>query len=167
VIAALRKEGAATTLFWYNPNIHPFTEYVSRRDNLAAYAKTLALPLEMDDHYGLRLFVAAVSPAVDRAQRCAVCYRLRMERCAAEAKAGGFDGFSTTLLVSPWQDHDGLRAAAEGAAAKYGTVFLYRDFRPLFRQGQAAARTLGLYRQKYCGGIFSEEERYRSGASLQ
>jgi predicted adenine nucleotide alpha hydrolase (AANH) superfamily ATPase len=163
VIAALREEGAAITLFWYNPNIHPFTEYQSRRDTLAAYAKTLELPLEMDDYYGLRLFVAecyggAASPL--KKKRCAACYRLRMERCAAEAKAGGFDGFSTTLLVSPWQDHEGLRAAAEGAAAVHGTAFFYRDFRPHFRQGQAAARALGLYRQKYCGCIFSEEERY-------
>ena len=75
----------------------------------------------------------------------------------------GFTHFSTTLLVSPYQDHDGICRAAEQAAARYGVEFLYRDFRPGFRQGQAKARELGLYMQKYCGCVFSEEERYPGG----
>ena len=72
----------------------------------------------------------------------------------------GFDAFTTTLLVSPYQNHELLIQVAEEMAEKYGVKFLYRDFRPGFREGQAEARELGLYMQKYCGCVFSEEDRY-------
>jgi predicted adenine nucleotide alpha hydrolase (AANH) superfamily ATPase len=83
---------------------------------------------------------------------------MRLERTAARAAEGGFDGFSTSLLISPYQRHDAIRRLGEEAAAKFGVNFLYRDFRPLFRKGQAQARDLGLYMQKYCGCTFSLHE---------
>jgi len=67
---------------------------------------------------------------------------------------------ASTLFVSPYQNHELLRQTAEEMARRYGVAFLYRDFRPGFRQGQQEARELGLYMQKYCGCVFSEEERY-------
>ncbi|MBO5428841.1 MAG: epoxyqueuosine reductase QueH, partial [Peptococcaceae bacterium] len=73
----------------------------------------------------------------------------------------GFASFSTTLLVSPFQNHQAIIQAAEKASQKYHVTFLYRDFRPGFQDGQNKARELELYMQKYCGCIFSEEERYR------
>ena len=76
------------------------------------------------------------------------------------AKEGGFDSFTSSLFISPYQNHELLREVAERAAAEYGVTFLYRDFRPLFRAGQERARELGMYIQKYCGCVFSEEERY-------
>ena len=82
------------------------------------------------------------------------------DRAARYAAGHGFTHFSTTLLVSPYQDHEAIRRTAEALGARYGVGFLYRDFRPGFRQGQAKARELGLYMQKYCGCVFSEEERY-------
>jgi len=72
----------------------------------------------------------------------------------------GYDAFTTTLLVSPYQNHELLIEVAEEMARKYNIEFLYRDFRPGFREGQAEARELGLYMQKYCGCVFSEEDRY-------
>lgn len=72
----------------------------------------------------------------------------------------GYDAFTTTLLVSPYQNHDLLIQVAEELAEKYEVKFLYRDFRPGFREGQNEARELGLYMQKYCGCVFSEEDRY-------
>ena len=72
----------------------------------------------------------------------------------------GYDGFSTTLLVSPYQNHEELKRLGEELAKKYEIKFVYRDFRVGFREGQAKARELGLYMQKYCGCIFSEEDRY-------
>lgn len=72
----------------------------------------------------------------------------------------GYDSFSTTLLISPYQKHEVLIEIAEELAKKYDIKFLYRDFRVGFREGQAKARELGLYMQKYCGCIFSEEDRY-------
>ena len=86
--------------------------------------------------------------------------RLRLEQTARYAADHGFESFTSTLFVSPYQDHELLRRTAEELAAQYGVAFLYRDFRPGFRQGQQEARELGLYMQKYCGCVFSEEDRY-------
>ncbi len=158
-IETLRGEGIEPHLYWFNPNIHPFTEYRSRRDTLASYAASIEVPLHIDDTYGLRSFVAAVSPDFER--RCTYCYSVRMTSAARYAAEHGYDGFTTTLLVSPYQNHEGICEAARRAGDEYGVAFVYRDFRPYFREGQQAARELGLYMQKYCGCIFSEEERYR------
>jgi predicted adenine nucleotide alpha hydrolase (AANH) superfamily ATPase len=116
------------TLFWYNPNIHPSTEYSIRRDTLAAYAQSLGLPLIMEDIYGLRQFMYGLEkqdPArfaasarleapshFDVPQRCSFCYSSRMERTAFIAKEKGFDAFCTTLFISPYQNHELLRKQA-------------------------------------------------------
>lgn len=158
-VDSLRAEGIEPVAFWYNPNIHPFTEYRMRRNTLREYAASIGLPLLERDEYGLRPFLTAVGGAFDA--RCPVCYGLRLDAAAALAAEQGFPAFSTTLLISPYQNHALLIEAGEAAAARHGVTFLYRDFRPLFREGQQRARELGLYLQKYCGCIFSEEERYR------
>ena len=157
-IDTLRSEGIEPVGYWYNPNIHPVTEYRARRDTLIQYAKDINLTLHVRDDYGLREFVAAVYP--DLGDRCGVCYDLRMRETARFAAENGFERFSTTLLISPYQNHELLIETAEKAAKEFGVEFLYRDFRPRFREGQAKARELGLYMQKYCGCVFSEEERY-------
>ena len=159
-VRALRGEGLDVSGFWYNPNIHPFTEYKARRDALAGYADSVNLPLTARDEYGLRDFLTLTWPASPEPGRCVACYQTRMDAAAAHAAENGFEAFSTTLLISPYQRHDLLCETAEETARRHGVRFLYRDFRPLFREGQAEARELGLYRQKYCGCIFSEEERY-------
>ena len=133
-IDVLRGDGYGLTGFWYNPNIHPFTEYRARRNCLREYAASVELPLLERDEYALRPFVRTV--AEDIAHRCVKCYEMR------------------------------LYAAAERAANEYGVQFLYRDFRPYFRAGQERARELGMYIQKYCGCVFSEEERYRKAKQI-
>jgi predicted adenine nucleotide alpha hydrolase (AANH) superfamily ATPase len=158
-IETLRREGIEPTGFWYNPNIHPFTEYRSRKTTLQAYAESIGMTLLVSDDYGLRAFVRAIYP--DLEDRCETCYRLRMDETARRAAEEGFEAFTTTLLISPYQNHELLIATAEAAAKKHGVTFLYRDFRPTFREGQQKARELELYMQKYCGCVFSEEERYR------
>jgi predicted adenine nucleotide alpha hydrolase (AANH) superfamily ATPase len=157
-VEGLLGEGIRPVLFWYNPNIHPFTEYQNRKDTLTQYARTHNLELVLQDEYGLRSFITGIYPGFDR--RCAFCYRLRLEKTAARAAEQGFAAFSTTLLISPYQNHDLIRETGREAAERHGVEFLYRDFRPRFREGQAAARGSGFYTQKYCGCIFSEEERY-------
>ena len=157
-IESLRDEGHDLTGFWYNPNIHPFTEYRSRRNCLTDYAKTIDLPMLLKDEYALRPFVRAV--AADIANRCGYCYAERLSKAAAAARENGFDGFTTSLLISPYQDHDRIIAAGKKCAEAFGVEFVYRDFRPLFREGQEKARQLEFYMQKYCGCVFSEEERY-------
>ena len=102
--------------------------------------------------------MTAVAGNIDA--RCGYCYRVRMEETAKYAAEHGFDSFTSTLLISPYQDHEMICAIANSMAEKYGVEFLYRDFRPLFQTGQEYAREHGMYMQKYCGCIFSEEDRY-------
>ncbi len=158
-IQQLRAEDIEPVGYWYNPNIHPYQEYKARRDTLMAYAPSIGMELMVEEDYGLRDFVRAVADDIDH--RCGHCYRLRLEHTAAYAARHGFDSFTSTLFVSPYQNHELMRTVAEEAAAKHGVTFLYRDFRPGFREGQAEARALELYMQKYCGCVFSEEDRYQ------
>ena len=157
-IEVLRGDGFDVTGYWYNPNIHPFTEYRERRNCLRAYAQPIELPLLERDDYGLRPFVREV--AEDIAGRCVKCYEMRLFDTARAAAEGGFDSFTSSLFISPYQNHELMREVAERAAAEYGVNFLYRDFRPYFREGQERARALEMYIQKYCGCVISEQERY-------
>ena len=157
-IEVLRGDHIEVAGVWYNPNIQPFTEYRERRNCLRSYAETIALPLIEKNDYALRPFVRAV--AEDIANRCGKCYEIRLFETARQAKELGFDSFTSSLFISPYQNHELMRETAERAAAEYGVEFLYRDFRPYFKEGQERARELGFYMQKYCGCVFSEEERY-------
>ena len=157
-LKALGREEIAVTGFWYNPNIHPFTEYRARRNCLREYMESLSLPLLEKNDYALRPFIRAVADDIEN--RCEKCYEMRLFEAAKNAKEGGFDNFTSTLFVSPYQDHELMKAVAERAANAYDVDFLYRDFRPEFKAGQEKARELGFYMQKYCGCVFSEEERY-------
>ena len=160
---SLRAEGVEPTLFWYNPNIHPSGEYAGRRDSLLAFAAAGNFPVLGTDSeggwYGLYGFFRGLGGETEAGKRCPACYRLRLERTAAQAAALGFDAFSTSLLISPYQNHDAIRETACRLADGYGVEFLYRDFRPMFRESQKRAREAGLYMQKYCGCIFSEADR--------
>ena len=158
-VDTLRQEGIEPVSYWFNPNIHPYTEYRSRKTTLEEYAKAINMRLVIDNTYGLRNFVKNVIDDLDH--RCFYCYQVRLDETARYAAEHHFDSFTTTLLVSPYQKHEALIQAGETAAKKYGVPFLYRDFRPGFKDGQQKARELELYMQKYCGCIFSEEERYR------
>ena len=167
-VEALAEEGIGPDLYWYNPNIHPYTEYRSRLNSLRVFAEERTLPLVIDDDYGLRSFIKAVSsieesPAdknMEGKSRCAYCYRFRLEKAAALAAEKAYNAFSTTLLISPYQNHELLWQIGEELAGIYHIDFLYRDFRPRYRKGREQARAAGFYMQKYCGCIYSEEERY-------
>ena len=147
-------------LFWYNPNIHPYIEYKTRRDCLKEYAKKVGAELVVKEDYGLDEFCKNV--ASDIPNRCAnYCYPKRLSEAARYASENGYDAFTTTLLVSPYQKHEIIKEVGEALAKQFGIKFLYRDFRVGFREGQEKARAEGLYMQKYCGCIFSEEDRYK------
>ena len=159
-IDSLRKEGIEPTVFWYNPNIHPFIEYKTRRDCLKDYLKSIKVKGIFKETYGLDEFCKNV--VKDIPNRCVnYCYRARLSETVKFAKENGYEFFSTTLLVSPYQKHEELKAVCEELAELSGVKFLYRDFRVGFREGQKKARELGMYMQKYCGCIFSEEDRYK------
>lgn len=118
------------------------------------------MPLFVEGDYGLRQFLRE-APNFVFGERCRYCYDVRMDFTAEYAAQHGFKQFTTTLLISPYQNHEQLKASAQKAAERHGVEFLYRDFRPLFKAGQEKSRELELYMQKYCGCVFSEEERYR------
>lgn len=132
-IQLLRAEGIEPVSYWYNPNIHPYQEYKARRDTLMDYAPSVGVELIVQEDYGLRDFCRAVAEDIDH--RCGHCYRLRLEQTARYAAEHGFESFSSTLFVSPYQNHELLRQTAEEVSVQYGVTFLYRDFRPGFRQG--------------------------------
>ena len=157
-VEQLRTEGIEPVSYWFNPNIHPYQEYKARRDTLIGYAGQIGMELIVQEDYGLREFVCAVAEDIDH--RCGKCYEMRLEQAARFAAENGFSSFTSTLFVSPYQQHERMAEIAARAGEKWGVEFLYRDFRPGFRAGQQQARELGLYMQKYCGCVFSEEERY-------
>ncbi|MDR3020951.1 MAG: epoxyqueuosine reductase QueH [Treponema sp.] len=163
VTDALRDDNIESDLFWYNPNIHPALEYSLRLNSLKEFAANENLKLRIHGEYGLRIFINEKLAQTEN--RCQKCYLMRLEKTASIAAQEGYNAFSTTLLISPYQDHETIKRLGEEAASKYGIEFFYRDFRPLFRKGQTAARASGFYMQKYCGCIFSEEERYSQNTS--
>lgn len=155
-IDTLRKEGIEPIIYWYNPNIHPYQEYKMRRDTLKEYTKSIKVEAIFEEEYGLDEFCKNVINNLEN--RCLdYCYPIRLEQTAKYAKENGYDTFTTTLLVSPYQNHEGICKVANQMAEKYNLKFLYRDFRVGFQDGQTKAKELGLYRQKYCGCIFSEQ----------
>ena len=166
VVDKLRKDGYDDiTAYWYNINIHPFTEYKMRLDTLKQYAEMINLPLVIDYDYGIREFTRNVANNIDA--RCYFCYYSRLERTVKYAKENGYDSFSTTLLVSPYQKHELIIKIANELSEKYEIPFIYQDFREGFRIGQQMARDAGLYMQKYCGCIYSEEMRYYNRNRMQ
>jgi len=146
------------TCYWYNPNIHPYTEYKSRLKALEEYTLKNNIKLIIRDEYGLIEFTKNVID--DLQNKCGYCYSSRIEKTAEYAADDKFDAFSTSLLVSPYQKHEHLKETGERYAIIYNTRFFYCDARPFFREGQKSAREYGIYMQKYCGCIFSEQERY-------
>lgn len=158
-VETLRKEGIEPIIYWFNPNIHPYMEYKSRRDSLKEYVKRMNLSAIFDEDYGLDEF--CIQAVKDLKKRCTnYCYPVRIQKLCKYAKDNGYDAVTTTLLYSIYQNHDFIKKYMEETCSKYGLQFVYRDFREGFWQGHDKAKEIGLYMQKYCGCIFSEESRY-------
>jgi len=145
--------------YFYNPNIHPLIEFRKRLKALEVFAEREKFEFQAEREYGLFRFLSMVPP--DGAGRCPLCYRERLGRTARLAAERGADAFTTTMLCSTHQDHDAIRCAGEQAASEHGVEFIYRDLRDRARVGLDRAKKLSLYRQQYCGCIFSEYERYK------
>ena len=158
-IDELRKEGIEPTVYWYNPNIHPYMEYKARRDCLKEYTKSINVEAIFEEEYGLDEFCKEAIK--DLSKRCTnYCYPVRIKKTFEYAKKNGYDAVTTTLLYSIYQNHNFIKELMEKYSKEYGIEFLYRDFRVGFWEGHQKAHDLGLYMQKYCGCVFSEEDRY-------
>jgi predicted adenine nucleotide alpha hydrolase (AANH) superfamily ATPase len=154
----LRTAGHDVTGFFYNHNIHPYQEYVKRRDTAIQMAGQEAMPLIMHDDYDLEGFLTHVAAEPDK--RCSYCYASRLRATAKVAAEEGFEAFTASLLYSRYQKHDEIRNLGEQIGREYGVLFYYQDFRSGWQEGIKLSKELGLYRQQYCGCIYSEKERY-------
>jgi predicted adenine nucleotide alpha hydrolase (AANH) superfamily ATPase len=143
--------------YFYNPNIHPYQEHERRLAALRGWAEAACLPLLAENYDPVPWLRQTVFREKDR---CFLCYAMRLRQSAACAKQLGAEAFSSTLLYSIYQNREQLIAAGRQAGQAWEVEFMEYDFRPLWALGQAKAGELQLYRQPYCGCIFSEAERY-------
>jgi predicted adenine nucleotide alpha hydrolase (AANH) superfamily ATPase len=157
-LQSLRAAGHDVTGFWFNHNIHPYQEYRQRRETALEFADKSSLEMIINDSYLLEEFLANVAGEPDK--RCRYCYTSRMEAAAQAAANGGFDAFTTSLLYSRYQRHAEIRELGESLAQQSGCRFHYEDFRSGWQEGIRLSKEMGLYRQQYCGCIYSEKERY-------
>ena len=157
-VRTLRNEGWSVTGFFYNHNIHPYQEYRKRLDTVITFAEQDDLPLITRDEYKLEEFLAAV--VATPSQRCHYCYASRMEETAKAAAEGGFDAWTSSLLYSRYQGHDEIRLLGDELGQRYGVAFHYVDYRSGWQEGIRLSKELGMYRQQYCGCIYSEKDRY-------
>jgi predicted adenine nucleotide alpha hydrolase (AANH) superfamily ATPase len=157
-LRVLREDDLEVMGFFYRHNIHPYTECLRRQEALADYADRVGLRVICQEGYDLEGFLRR---AVYReSTRCLQCYHDRLRSTALIARRGKFDYFSSTLLYSRHQQHDVIRAIGESVARETGVAFYYRDFRTGWKEGIDVSKELGMYRQSYCGCIYSEKERY-------
>lgn len=155
----IKKEGFDVVGYFYNPNIHPFKEFEQRLETLKLYAGHAGLDLVCNDHYELESHLR-LTLGKKPEERCLSCYKLRLFSAAAYAKQKGMDFFTTTLLISPYQNHDAIIEAGMEMSRIHGVPFYYKDFRIGFYTSKKIAKEMNLYMQKYCGCIFSEKERF-------
>ncbi len=156
----LKEEGVDPTGYFYNPNIHPYLEYRKRLDTVKDFSSRIGLEVIYRDGYDLDEYLLQI--AGKGKQRCEHCYRMRLLAVGEAARNRGFGAFTSSLLYSKHQKHDEIKAIAQEVASEYGIEFYYEDFRRGWREGIVESKAMGLYRQQYCGCIYSERDRYRS-----
>ncbi len=158
VVKALTEQGLDFTAYWYNPNVHPYSEHQRRLEAMQQFAEATGTPLIVEGRYDMVEYFRTV--VGHESERCADCYRIRLSKTADVAAHRGFDAFTTTLTISPYQNLELIREAGEAAGKQWGVTFRFEDFRPGFRESHRISREMGLYHQGYCGCVYSEWERY-------
>jgi len=153
-----REQDYDVSALWYNPNIHPYTEHQHRLEAMQSLAIKMSLPLLITEGYDIIDYFRGV--VGHEAERCQYCFRLRLSKTAEIAKEMGFDAFTTTLLISPQQKHELIKEAGEELARETGVDFLYADLRKRYSDSRHITKPMDLYRQQYCGCVYSEWERY-------
>jgi hypothetical protein len=144
--------------FFFRNNIHPYLECLKREDTLKQYARSIDLKMIYQPGYDIEAFFQSI--AFRESDRCRYCYFERLNTTAMFARKGKFDAFSSSLLYSKFQNHALIRETGEAAAKKHGVKFFYHDFREGWKTGIEESKALNLYRQQYCGCIYSEKARY-------
>ncbi|MBN1231917.1 MAG: epoxyqueuosine reductase QueH [Candidatus Coatesbacteria bacterium] len=159
-LSDLRAKEINVTGFFFNPNIHPLMEFLKRRNTLREASRILDFHVcEESSHDYLDFLRNTVS---DVEQRCSYCYSVRIRYTALTAKNKGFSSFSTTLLYSKYQKHDLIKSIAERISDELEISFHYEDWREYWKWGIEESKRMDLYRQNYCGCIYSEFERFKN-----
>ena len=159
-IKVLKERGYEVVGLWYNPNIHPCTEFVKRMEAVKKLEEIEGIKVIYFDSYEPEKWFRAVAFREEKPIRCQICYSMRLEMAASVAKKGKFDVFTSTLFYSKYQKRELMVPLAENAAHKFGVNFLNIDFREGWKEGIEVSKDYGLYRQQYCGCLYSEKERY-------
>lgn len=157
VLENLRADGYEVTGCFYNPSIHPWREFKRRLDALKEWAPSVKLPVIYHEEYPLEDNIRML---LSGDNRCFSCFSDRMKKTAEMASEMGIELFTSTLSVSPYQNHKLLKEAGKIAAAQYDILFAYMDFRSSYKRSIELSRSFGMYRQPYCGCVFSERDRY-------
>lgn len=157
-LKTMRSQGHAVTGFFYRHNIHPYTECQRRESTLRNYATTVSLNVIYQKGYDLEGFMQRT--AFRESERCRLCYHDRLQATALVAKRGKFDAFTSTLLYSKFQNHQQVIETGNAVANATGIPFYVEDFRIGWKEGVTASKQLGMYRQAYCGCVYSEKERF-------
>jgi epoxyqueuosine reductase len=157
-LQVLRSFGCDILGLFYNPNIHPYSEYRKRRETLQTYAREEALNLIVGEGYPIERYFRSV--AFKEEDRCRYCYEERLRVAFSLAREQEVDAVTTTLLYSRYQKHDVIVSIAESLSAEYGVPFFYHDFREGWQEGIRISKERSMYRQAYCGCIYSERERF-------
>ncbi|TET26841.1 MAG: epoxyqueuosine reductase QueH [Dehalococcoidia bacterium] len=153
-----REQGYEVGALWYNPNIHPYTEHQRRLEAMKSLALEVNLPLTVSEGYDIIAYFRQV--AGHEGERCQHCFRLRLAKTAEKAHQMGSHAFTTTLLISPHQKHDLLKEIGSQLAREKDMEFLYADLRKRYSDSRHMTKPLDLYRQQYCGCVYSEWEGY-------
>ena len=146
------------TVYFYNPNIHPYQEFRKRLNSFLDLCSSQNYNYLHDPDYGINDFLRSI--IFREKSRCRLCYYMRLKSTAALAAEKNYDAFTTTLLYSKYQNHNLIKSLSEELAGLFSIPFLYFDFREGWDDGIERSIHLGLYRQKYCGCLFSEQERF-------
>ena len=153
------------TILYYNPNIYPPEEYRRRETELERVVRdagyrcpVVELPYDPPAFYAA---VQGLEQEPEKGARCTVCYRLRLEQTARYAAQNGFAWFCTTLSISPLKDPVRINALGQELGAQYGVRFLPSEFRKKdgYKRSLQLSAEYGLYRQDYCGCVFSKQAR--------
>jgi hypothetical protein len=154
----LRTQGHEVVGIFHNPNIHPYQEYQRRLQTLNDYAAKAFFKVLCSDGYPMEEFLRQI--VFKENDRCEYCLQIRLKYTAEMAMTEKYDGFTTTLLYSKYQKHDLIREIGEHFSRQTGIPFYYQDFREGWADGVKISKELDMYRQPYCGCIYSEKERY-------
>jgi predicted adenine nucleotide alpha hydrolase (AANH) superfamily ATPase len=157
VYERLKQEGFNIIAYFYNPNIHPWKERERRLKTLVEYTDSMHINLEIDKEYPLEQNIRMLLNAENR---CYACFEDRLVATAFKAAELGIENFATTLSVSPYQNQSFIESAGKIAEKKSGAKFISRDYREFYKDSIRISREAGMYRQPYCGCVFSERDRY-------